>query len=100
MAIITRFFRDSRAFRKQAKNAECAYRLLTGDDGVEYLQLVTFGSEDRQNVGTGSQNVRMDEARAAELIDIILDAFPGIESRTRISLRPIAAPSSRPEEGV
>ena len=83
MAIITRFFPDSRSFRRHAKHAECAYRVLTGEDGDEYLQLVTFGSEERQNVGTGSQNIRVDEARAAQLIDILLEAFPGIEVRTR-----------------
>lgn len=55
-----------------------------GEDGEQYLQLVTFGSDERQNVGTGSQNIRMDEARAAQLIDIILQAFPGIEARPRL----------------
>lgn len=79
MAILTRFYPDDRSFRRSAKTAECAYRVLTGDDGVEYLQLVSFGSEERQNVGTGSQNVRLDEQRAAELIGIILDSFPGVE---------------------
>lgn len=81
VAILTRFFPDNRSFRRSAKTAECAFRLLTGEDGVEYLQLVSFGSDDRQNVGTGSQNIRMDEARAAELVDIILSSFPGIERR-------------------
>ncbi len=85
MAIITRFFPDSRSFRRHAKHAECAYRLLTGEDGEEYLQFVTFGSDERQNVGTGSQNIRVDEERAAQLMDIILQAFPGIDARRRLA---------------
>lgn len=88
MAILTRFFPDDRSFRRSAKHAECAYRVLTGDDGVDYLQLVSFGSDDRQNVGTGSQNMRMDEQRAAELVEIIFAAFPGIERRI-VSLSPV-----------
>lgn len=81
MAILTRFYPDDRSFRRSASKAECAFRVLTGDDGVEYLQLVSFGSSERQDVGTASQNIRMDEERAAELVDIILASFPGIERR-------------------
>jgi len=73
--------------------------MVTGEDGVEYLQLVTSGSEDRQDVGSGSQNIRVDETKAAELVDIIFDAFPGIEARTRLGMRADAVGGSTPMDG-
>lgn len=76
MAIITRFFPDSRSFRRASKTAECAYQLVTGDDGEVYLQLVTFGSDERQDVGSPSQNIRVSESMARELVQIIARAFP------------------------
>ncbi|AQY00237.1 hypothetical protein [Microbacterium foliorum] len=80
MAVITRFFRDKRSARRASKTTECAYQVVVGDDGDTYLQLVTFGSDERQDVGTGSQNIRMNEKMARQLTEIIAEAFPAIRS--------------------
>lgn len=76
MAIVTRFYSDTRSFRRAAKTAECAHQVVVGEDGEPYLQLVTFGSEERQDIGSPSQNIRLDETAAHALVSIILDAFP------------------------
>ena len=76
MAIITRFYPDTRSFRRAAKTAECAYQLVKGDDDEDYLQLVTFGSDERKDVGSPSQNIRLNEDRATELVQIIRRVFP------------------------
>lgn len=83
MAIITRFYPDTRSFRRAAKTAECAYQVVEGDDGEAYLQLVTFGSDDRQDIGSPSQNIRLSERMARQLVEILREAFPHVDENVR-----------------
>jgi len=47
--------------------------------GQAYLQLDTYGSQDREIPGKVSQTIQLDETAARELVGIIRRAFPGIE---------------------
>jgi len=49
-------------------------------EGKKVLQIDTYGSRDRKDVGTVSQSLQIDEERARELLQIILNTFPGIQS--------------------
>lgn len=43
------------------------------------LHLSTFGSDDRQSDRKSSQSIQLDRKRAAELVEILLKAFPDIQ---------------------
>ena len=48
------------------------------DDGAIAVQLETYGSDDRKLLGKASQTIEIDRARAAELIQVLREAFPGL----------------------
>lgn len=45
------------------------------DGGKKYLQIDTYGSDDRQKPGKVSQSLQIDEEVAKRLIDIIKNEF-------------------------
>lgn len=47
-------------------------------DGAPVLQLDTYGSPERQDQGTVSQSIQLDEENARELIAIIRSVFPSL----------------------
>jgi len=51
---------------------------LTERSGERVLQIDTYGSPERQDAGTVSQSLQLDESRARELIAILRRAFPGL----------------------
>ena len=51
---------------------------LAERDGEHVLQLDTYGSPERQDQGTVSQSIQLDEERARELLDIIRTVFPAL----------------------
>lgn len=51
---------------------------LSDRNGEQVLQIDTYGSPERKDVGTISQSIQVDAAMAGELIAIIREAFPGI----------------------
>lgn len=57
--------------------SECTWR-ISSRDGERVLQLDTYGSPQRKDVGTISQSIQLDETRAAELVAILRSAFPSI----------------------
>lgn len=57
--------------------SECTWR-FSSRDGRPVVQLDTYGSPQRKDVGTISQSIQLDETRAAELVAILREAFPAI----------------------
>ncbi len=57
--------------------SECSWRLATRD-GEIVVQLDTYGSTARQDVGTISQSLQLDEATATALISVLEQVFPGV----------------------
>ncbi|WP_435198113.1 hypothetical protein [Janibacter sp. GS2] len=55
----------------------CGYRTVE-IDGIRAVQLSTYGSSERKIPGKTSQTIEIDRAHAAELIDILKSAFPGM----------------------
>jgi hypothetical protein len=49
--------------------------------GQRVLQIDTYGSQARKDVGTVSQSLQLDEARSAELVEVLLAAFPDLRRR-------------------
>lgn len=47
-------------------------------DGTRAVQLETYGSDERKMQGKTSQTIEIDRDRAADLIRILREAFPGL----------------------
>lgn len=63
--------------RRPHSRSDCTWR-VSSRDGEQVLQLDTYGSPERKDVGTISQSIQLDEERAAELVAVIRSVFPGV----------------------
>lgn len=77
MAMIRSFENVDPGSRSRHRPTQCGYRWFDVD-GQRILQLDTYGSRDRQDVGKVSQSIQLDRAGAAELKKLIERAFPGV----------------------
>ena len=74
MAKIVRFTKGNGNVSKRISEVECVYN--TGIiDGKKYITLSTYGSSSRQNSGSASQVLHVDEESAKKLIDILKMEF-------------------------
>ncbi len=62
-----------------ASEVDCAYQVVTGEDGLTYIHLATFGSDQRQSVPKVSQTIQFDRDIAAKLVAVMREVFPGID---------------------
>ncbi|MGO1567865.1 MAG: hypothetical protein ACTHXC_07530 [Brachybacterium sp.] len=53
-------------------------KVINGDETLLYI--ATYGSAERQSKPKPSQVIQLDRERAAELLEIIDEAFPGIRA--------------------
>lgn len=86
MAKIKEFFKDTKASGPHPTEVECGYQVIRGSKGV-LLQLSTYGSDSRQSEKKTSQALQLDRENAAELLRIIVHAFPDLKNETGGSLR-------------
>jgi len=56
----------------------CGWCVVSATSGP-LLQLSTYGSEDRQIHGKVTQTLQLNESNASDLIQIILQVFPGVQ---------------------
>jgi len=78
MALITSFrYRDDRIIRFRTR-VECGWTYDHSEQGEQILQLETYASD-----GTTSQVLQLDQARARELIAILGEVFPALETARR-----------------
>ena len=77
MARIDRFTASASSSRVHPTTVECGYQVVRDADAT-YLQLSTYGSEDRESEPKVSQTLQLDRQRAAELIEIIRQTFAGL----------------------
>jgi hypothetical protein len=77
MAMIRSFQKVNPRPGGRHRSTDCGYRWFDLD-GERILQLDTYGSNERQDVGTVSQSIQVDRERAAELKKVLEQAFPGI----------------------
>ena len=80
MARVRNLERGTQNIRVAPTEVDCFYQLVDGADGTRYLHLSTFGSDSRRSGPKSSQSMQLDEHAAAELVAVIRDAFPGIDS--------------------
>jgi hypothetical protein len=78
MALIRRFIENAQGpQRRHPTTVECGYRIVTVDSDV-YLQLDTYGSNDRQIPGKTSQSLQLDREAAQQLKQLLERSFPGV----------------------
>jgi 5-methylcytosine-specific restriction protein B len=77
MAKISQFFRTSTDSRPHPTSVQCGWQVVSSPDG-DMLQLSTYGSESRASQQKVSQTLQLNKEAAAELIDIVKRAFPGL----------------------
>lgn len=83
MAFITGMFELEPSDKKRPHSeSECSWRIAYRNDDV-VLQLDTYGSPARQDVGTISQSLQFDEAMALELADALARTFPAVAELLR-----------------
>lgn len=76
MALITKFEeRPTGNPRLHPTEVTCGYCWFDLND-QKVLQLTTYGSEHRQDVGSSSQTIQLDEKNARQLRKLIEQAFP------------------------
>ena len=74
MALLTSIKRVSKPRQRVHKPVECGASTFE-HDGVLYLQLDTYGTRERQDVGDVSQSLQMDREAALQLRELIDATF-------------------------
>lgn len=77
MALIRSLTKVNPGVSGRHRPTDCSYRWFDVD-GERILQLDTYGSTERQDVGKVSQSIQLDRERAAELKKVLEQAFPGL----------------------
>jgi hypothetical protein len=77
VALIGEFTKIHKESNRVHDTVECGWTVFESD-GATFLQLDTYGSSGREIPGKVSQSIQLDEAGAARLVRILLQAFPGV----------------------
>lgn len=77
MAFISKFAPSSSERHTRHSECDCGWR-VTERDGVQVVQLDTYGSTERKIAGKVSQSLQLDRSGAKDLVEILRSAFPGI----------------------
>ena len=77
MALIAEFTKLQKERNQVHGVVECGYTVFE-EGGSRYLQLDTYGSQERQIRGKTSQSIQLNAASAAELRALIEKTFPEI----------------------
>jgi hypothetical protein len=75
MARVRELFRENGSARPHPTEVECGWQIVNLPDGKRLLQLSTYGSDLRQSEKKVSQTLQFDQARAAELVDVVKKTF-------------------------
>lgn len=77
MALLQTMTKVTKDRQARHKPTDGGWSVFTAD-GVTYFQLDTYGTGDRQDVGTVSQSIQIDRQRAADLVSALREVFPDL----------------------
>jgi uncharacterized glyoxalase superfamily protein PhnB len=77
VALIKDFKRLEKDRYTKHKEAKASYSIFTKDNS-KFLQIDTYGSEDRMYKGKISQSIQLDKEGLKELVEIIISNFSNI----------------------
>lgn len=61
--------------RLHRSDVDCTCQDVFGDDGTKYVQLTTYGSDNRKSEPKSSQTIHLDKEMALKLIKILAESF-------------------------
>ncbi|MBO4269945.1 hypothetical protein [Microbispora triticiradicis] len=79
MAKIREFFEDKKASVSHPTVVDCGYQAVRTHEGV-FLQLSTYGSDQRQTQKKTSQTLQLDREHAEQLLHILVTTFPDLRT--------------------
>jgi len=78
LARVRSFSPSKQEIRLHTSEVDCEH-VVIGDGVDRVVHLSTFGSDNRQSERKSSQSIQLDRKSAAELVKILLKAFPDIQ---------------------
>jgi hypothetical protein len=78
MALVTAIERRDKDRQTVHGRTRCLSSVFTDTDGQLYVQLDTFGSDERQDRDKVSQSIQFNQEAAAQLKRLIEETFPGL----------------------
>lgn len=61
--------------RLHRSDVDCTYQNVFGKDGTKYVQLTTYGPDQRKSAPKSSQTIHLDKEMALKLAQILNDEF-------------------------
>jgi len=77
VARVRSFRKGVQDIRVHPSEVDCFHQVVESDLG-KFVHLSTFGSDARQAAPKSSQSIQIDEAMAAELVQILKSVFPSL----------------------
>ena len=78
MALVTLIEPSNKERQTVHRRTRCLYSVIEDQAATRYVQLDTFGSEERQFTDKVSQSIQFDQQAASQLIALFLEAFPDL----------------------
>jgi len=75
MAIVRHLERQPLQIDARHREVECTYSIVVSEDGSKYLQIDTYGSQERKMPGKKSQSLRIAPSGILELKQILSSEF-------------------------
>lgn len=75
MALVRKIEKASLQSPKVHGYVDCTYTTFCTEDGRKYLQIDTYGSQQRKMKGKKSQTIQLDEKSAKGLFEILKNEF-------------------------
>lgn len=75
MARVRTLSKGNQTLKLHRTDVDCYFQVLHDDQGRPILHLSTFGSDSRASDPKSSQSLQIDEAMAAELVELLRDTF-------------------------
>jgi hypothetical protein len=76
MALVQKIESRQKDIRTVHNTTTCTFSLYTNDAGDRFVQLDTYGSEDREVGGKVKQTLQFNEESAARLMEIFREVYP------------------------
>jgi hypothetical protein len=76
MALVRTIELRQKDIRAVHNTTTCTYSVFIDEDGTPYLQLETYGSENREIPGKVKQTMQFNQESAERLMDILRQVFP------------------------
>ncbi|MGW5075794.1 hypothetical protein [Rhodococcus sp. NPDC004095] len=82
MARIRSLDKGTQSITAHTSLVDCFHSTVLDADGELLLHLSTFGSDQRKSKPKSSQSIQIDAAMAAQLLEVIYEAFPALSQKT------------------